>query len=98
MSEAEQPTPHSPAPGSLVAAAAALSMIDEAIRTAHDTPADGGRTGPEVPSPDTEDALAALLLLREVRQRLAGWEPVLIEAARAAGASWADLAGPLGVA
>lgn len=45
-----------------------------------------------------EQALAALLLLREVRDRLAGWEPDLIEAARDAGASWADLAHPLGVA
>ncbi|MFJ8693321.1 type III effector protein [Streptomyces roseolilacinus] len=98
MSEAEQPTPPSPAPGSFVAAAAALSAIDEAIRTAHGTPADGGPPGPGSPSPGTEDALAALLLLREVRRRLADWEPALIETARSAGASWADLAGPLGVA
>lgn len=98
MSEAEQPAPHAPAPGSFVAAAAALSTIDEAIRTAHGTPVDGGRTGPGSPSPGAEDALAALLLLREVRRRLADWEPALIETARTAGASWADLAGPLGVA
>ncbi|MCQ0021643.1 type III effector protein [Streptomyces somaliensis DSM 40738] len=98
MSEAEQPTPHAPAPDSFVAAAAALSTIDEAIRAAHDTPVDGGRTGPGSPSPGTQDALAALLLLREVRRRLADWEPALIETARTAGASWADLAGPLGVA
>ncbi|MFM9372617.1 type III effector protein [Streptomyces sp. Da 82-17] len=45
----------------------------------------------------SEQALAALLLLREVRDQLAAWEPALIEEARAAGASWADLAHPLGV-
>ncbi|CAL9342437.1 type III effector protein [Streptomyces sp. enrichment culture] len=95
MSEAEQPPPHSPpAPGSFVAAAAALSTIEEAIRAAHEAPADGRRPAPSA----AEDTLAALLLLREVRQRLSDWEPALIEAARAAGASWADLAGPLGVA
>lgn len=42
--------------------------------------------------------LASLLLLREVREQLAGWETSLIETAREAGASWADLASPLGVA
>ncbi|WUF67250.1 HSP18 transcriptional regulator [Streptomyces nojiriensis] len=41
---------------------------------------------------------AALLMLREVREELAGWESGLIETARREGASWADLAGPLGVA
>ncbi|WP_411104807.1 hypothetical protein [Streptomyces sp. cmx-4-9] len=43
-------------------------------------------------------ALASLLLLREVREELARWESGLIESARADGASWADLAEPLGVA
>ncbi len=42
--------------------------------------------------------LAALVLLRQVREQLAGWEPELIDAARAHGASWADLAPALGVA
>lgn len=37
-------------------------------------------------------------MLREVREQLAGWESGLIETARDRGASWADLAGPLGVA
>lgn len=37
-------------------------------------------------------------MLREVREELAGWESGLIETARGEGASWADLAGPLGVA
>ena len=41
---------------------------------------------------------AALTLLRELREELAGWEPQLIEAARALNTSWADLAPALGVA
>jgi hypothetical protein len=82
----------------LLAATAALRTIDEAVRTAragtgrdHHDDRDSGPTGPE-------EALAALLLLREMRRQLAGWETGLIEAARDAGASWADLAQPLGVA
>ncbi|MEU3459182.1 type III effector protein [Streptomyces sp. NPDC006733] len=69
----------------------ALNSINEAIHAA-------GKPLPHPASPSSEEALAALLLLRELRDQLAGWEPALIEAARAAGASWADLAQPLGVA
>jgi hypothetical protein len=88
------PTPRDPT--SFFAAAAALNTINEAVRTAQNTqtpppPADGGQAS-------SEEALAALLMLRELREQLAGWEPGLIEAARAAGSSWADLAHPLGVA
>ncbi|MGW4048955.1 type III effector protein [Streptomyces sp. NPDC004721] len=82
---------HSPA--SFLAAAAALKAIDDALRDAqHETPDTLG-TGPA-----PEQALASLMLLRQVRERLAGWETGLIETARDAGASWADLAAPLGVA
>ncbi|WP_225080616.1 MULTISPECIES: type III effector protein [unclassified Streptomyces] len=82
---------HSPA--SFLAAAAALKAIDDALRDAqHETPDTLG-TGPA-----PEQALASLMLLRQVRERLAGWETGLIETARNAGASWADLASPLGVA
>ncbi|MER6568869.1 type III effector protein [Streptomyces sp. NPDC001093] len=96
MTAADQPVPsgsgaHSPA--SFLAAAAALETINEALRAAHEVsgaPDDTG-AGPE-------QALASLLLLREVREQLAGWETGLIETARRAGASWADLAHPLGVA
>lgn len=42
--------------------------------------------------------LAALSELRELRASLDRWEPRLIAAAREAGASWAQLAGALGVA
>ncbi|MEU3690639.1 type III effector protein [Streptomyces narbonensis] len=97
MTPADQPSPasadtHSPA--SFLAAAAALHAIDDALRTArHEAPEDA--TGP---GPGPEQALASLMLLRQVREQLAGWETGLIETARDAGASWADLAHPLGVA
>jgi hypothetical protein len=45
-----------------------------------------------------DDALAALTLLRHLREELAEWEPRLIAAARADGASWIQLAPALGVA
>jgi hypothetical protein len=62
------------------------------VHDAHGQAADpaGADAGPE-------QALASLLLLRQVREQLAGWETGLIETARQAGASWADLAHPLGV-
>src|SRR5437763_16030294 len=44
------------------------------------------------------DALAALTLLRHLREELAEWEPRLIAAAREHGASWIQLAPALGVA
>ncbi|MEU8140096.1 type III effector protein [Streptodolium elevatio] len=83
-----------------LAAAAALRAIDTAVTTArrdaadHDTAPGTARDA----VPETHDALAALVLLRELRARLASWEPDLIEDARHAGASWASLAEPLGVA
>ncbi|MGW3240938.1 type III effector protein [Streptomyces olivaceus] len=96
MTPADQPSPprtdaHSPA--SFLAAAAALNAIDDALRTArHEAPDAPGA------APAPEQALASLMLLRQVRERLARWETGLIETARDAGASWADLAHPLGVA
>src|SRR4051812_41152100 len=53
-----------------------------------------GRGG-DVPS---ERVVAALAALRSVREQLGAWEPELIAAARAGGASWASLAPALGVA
>jgi hypothetical protein len=47
---------------------------------------------------DQEQLLGALAGLRLLREELAGWEPELITAARAAGASWVALAPALGVA
>ncbi|MGW1871566.1 type III effector protein [Streptomyces mauvecolor] len=87
------PEPRDPA--SFFAAAAALETINDAVRTAQD-PHSG--TAPQHGQASADQALAALLLLRELRDQLAGWEPGLIEAARAAGSSWAELAGPMGVA
>lgn len=97
MTAADQPSPtstnaHSPA--SFLAAAAALHAIDDALRDAERESADT----PHAPGPGPEQALASLMLLRQVREQLAGWETGLIETARDAGASWADLAHPLGVA
>ncbi|MFI8461998.1 hypothetical protein [Kitasatospora sp. NPDC085464] len=84
-------------PASFLAAAAALAAVDDAVRTAQNT---GQRTAP--PGAGTpegpEPALTALVLLRELRSELAGWEAGLVENARNAGATWADLARPMGVA
>jgi hypothetical protein len=94
MDEAAPPS----APVTLPAAVAALEAIHQTLR-------DAQRSTAAAPSPATTHhaagpppALAALLMLRETRAELARWESGLIETARAQGASWADLAGPLGVA
>ncbi|HEX7305024.1 HSP18 transcriptional regulator [Lentzea sp.] len=58
---------------------------------------DAVRAAAAEPGTATE-VLAALMLLRQLRDELSGWEPQLIEAARALGTSWADLAPALGVA
>ncbi|HET9143268.1 MAG TPA: HSP18 transcriptional regulator [Actinophytocola sp.] len=49
------------------------------------------------PEADCLALIAALTVLREVRDELAAWEPRLITAARECGASWASLAPALGV-
>ncbi|MEV6759183.1 type III effector protein [Streptomyces sp. NPDC051105] len=97
MTPADQsasPSTDANSPASFLAAAAALEAIDEALRAARDE----ALGAPEAHEVGTDQALASLLLLRQVRERLAGWETGLIETARDAGASWADLAHPLGVA
>ncbi|WP_369268674.1 type III effector protein [Streptomyces sp. R11] len=96
MTPTDQPSPSSSdahSPASFLAAAAALNAIDDALRIARDEAPDAPDAGPA-----PEQALASLMLLRHVREQLAGWETGLIETARDAGASWADLAHPLGVA
>ncbi|MEU4345902.1 type III effector protein [Streptomyces sp. NPDC023838] len=80
-------------PASFLAAAAALEAIDDALCAAREESSGAADAGP-----GPEQALASLLLLRQVREQLAAWETGLIETARDAGASWADLAHPLGVA
>ncbi|GGZ16152.1 type III effector protein [Streptomyces nitrosporeus] len=81
-------------PASFLAAAAALETISDALHTARRDEAGA----PAAAGAGPEQALASLLLLRQIREQLAGWESGLIETARHAGASWADLAHPLGVA
>ncbi|MFE9911133.1 type III effector protein [Streptomyces clavifer] len=81
-------------PASFLAAAAALEAINGELGAARHEAA--GAHGAPVAGP--EQALASLLLLRQIREQLSGWETGLIETARHAGASWADLAHPLGVA
>jgi hypothetical protein len=46
---------------------------------------------------DAAEALDALETLHRLREQLAAWEPLLIAAAREAGASWARIAPALGV-
>lgn len=90
------PVPSSPqGPASFLAAAAALETINDALSAAQHE--DSGPTH-DAQHTEAEQALASLLLLRQIREQLAGWETGLIETARHAGASWADLAHPLGVA
>ncbi|MGR4878246.1 type III effector protein [Streptomyces sp. LARHCF249] len=82
---------HGAGPSSFLAAAAALKAIDEAVRAAQAGTADTA-------APPSEHVLDTLMLLRRVRDQLADWESGLIETARDVGASWAELAAPLGVA
>ncbi|APU44073.1 HSP18 transcriptional regulator [Streptomyces sp. TN58] len=103
MNETSPPVPPVRAPD----AAAALQAIHRAVEDAHrasggaeaDT-ADtaGAAAGAAAGGGGPEQALEALRRLREVRERITGWESVLIETARGQGVSWAELAGPLGVA
>jgi len=64
----------------------ALHHVHEVVLTA--------RSGDAAP----DQVLTALAALRSVREQLGAWEPELIAAARAGGASWASLAPALGVA
>ncbi len=70
-------------------AAAGVERIEAAL--------DLARSG-KPSEPDSVQFLVALALLRQLRGQLAHWEPELIDAARANGASWAQLAPALGVA
>lgn len=95
MNEADTPAAPVPFP----AAAAALEAISQSVKDAQHSSARTPLTaGPPAAEAGPHPALAALLMLREIREQLAGWESGLIETARGHGASWADLAGPLGVA
>jgi hypothetical protein len=78
-----------PADGDGPDAAAGVERIEAAV--------DVARSGPPA-RPNSVQFLVALALLRQLRGQLADWEPELIDAARANGASWAQLAPALGVA
>ncbi|KJY41808.1 type III effector protein, partial [Streptomyces sp. NRRL B-1568] len=85
MTAADQPVSTSAdanSPASFLAAAAALEVVDDALRAALQEAPDAPNAGP---APGPEQALASLLLLRQVREQLAGWETGLIETARHAG-------------
>ncbi|KOU29249.1 HSP18 transcriptional regulator, partial [Streptomyces sp. WM6372] len=70
MNEAAEPT----APIPFLAAAAALEAIDRAVKDAQQPSA--GTPGSRATGADAglHPALAALMMLREVREQLAGWE------------------------
>ncbi|MEV7443958.1 HSP18 transcriptional regulator [Streptomyces sp. NPDC091204] len=87
-----------PAPVPFHAAAAALEAINRSVEEAQQSSSATPTAATPAAASGPHPALAALLMLREVREQLAGWESGLIETARGQGASWADLAEPLGVA
>lgn len=65
----------------------AHETLDQVLEGVHRAPGAEG----------SDAALEALAALHDLREQLLAWEPVLIEAAREAGASWARLAPVLGV-
>jgi len=75
----------------------ALGQITAAMHAVN-SPAHSGRRRPASEPLSANQVLGALTLLRELRTEIAGWEPQLIEAARALNTSWTDLAPALGVA
>lgn len=81
-------------PGAVVEA---LGLI-QAVLSGSDCPQTEG-VATEVAGEESQPAevLAALTLLRHVREEIAGWEPRLITMARQHGVSWAGLAPALGV-
>jgi hypothetical protein len=72
------------------AAGEALALLHLVLSEVGDTP-----TGEAAIAP--ADLLAALTVLRHLREQLSAWEPRLITAARQLGVSWAGLAPALGV-
>ncbi|WP_344164246.1 hypothetical protein [Kribbella yunnanensis] len=83
--------------GAEASASAAIAAVEETVRQVapQEDIAPAGR--PDTAA-STTDVLTALAGLRAVQDRLAAWEPLLIGAARARGASWAAIAPTLGVA
>lgn len=75
------------------------SAMAEAVTLVHAVLAAARQAHNEEPDPDVtpEQLLAALTVLRHLREQLTSWEPDLITAARRLGVSWASLAPALGV-
>ncbi|MDQ1656869.1 MAG: hypothetical protein QOD41_1952 [Cryptosporangiaceae bacterium] len=82
--------PAGPAP---MAGAEALATVEAVLAASRGAAASG--TAPPI---GAAELLAALAVLRDLREEMASWEPLLITAARQRGASWVDLAPALGVA
>jgi hypothetical protein len=74
------------------AAVDALALVHAVLTEVSDT-----ATGEPSSAIAPTDLLAALTILRSLRDELAAWEPQLITAARQLGVSWAGLAPALGV-
>ena len=74
---------------------ASLERVLQALGRTSTAEADGSAQVDEVDAAD--EVLEALLALQELREQMLGWEPLLIEAARDRGVSWARLAPALGV-
>ena len=72
--------------------AAALARVHAVLAAVNDVPEEADDTA-IAPA----ELLAALTVLRTLRDELAAWEPQLITAARRLGVSWAGLAPALGV-
>jgi hypothetical protein len=72
-----------------------LVSVAQALQLLHTLAA---RTEDGTGEPSGVHLLSALVMLRQLREELAGWEPRLIAAAREQGISWAQLAPALGVA
>jgi hypothetical protein len=86
--------------------AAQLRGLDTTTAPAHEalalvqavvTASGGGATTETATATGPADLLAALTVLRHLRDELTAWEPRLITAARRQGVSWAELAPALGV-
>jgi hypothetical protein len=70
----------------------ALALVQAVVTASGDTTTEAS------PAAGPADLLAALAVLRHLRDELTAWEPQLITAARDQGVSWAELAPALGVA
>jgi hypothetical protein len=77
-------------------AAADIAAVERSVRQL--SPSGDGIASTSANGAGAADLLAALTKLHAVQNQLAAWEPLLIGAARAEGASWAAIAPVLGVA